>query len=110
MKNENEKSIKEAGNCLRAFRTVHDLTIREISETTGIGSSHISEMETNKKSLTPASAEKYDIAFGLKPGTVFASVQIMQGQPFQECLRMVVGIWKINHKPEKHRKGGQSHV
>lgn len=105
MKTENEKSIKEAGNCLRAFRTVHDMTISQIAQLTGMSPSHISERETGKKALTKESAEKYDKAFELKPGTVFASVQIMQGQSFQECLRMVIGIWKINHKPEKHKKG-----
>ena len=105
MKNDNEKSIKSAGNCLRAFRTVHDMTISEITQLTGMSPSHISERETDKKALTKESAEKYDRAFGLKPGTVLASVQIMQGQSFQECLRMVIGIWKINHKPEKRKKG-----
>ena len=63
------------GDCLRAMREEHGLTLEQASELSGISTSHLSRLESSERQPSVASLLALANAFGVPVGALFGETQ-----------------------------------
>lgn len=88
--------INPLGEVLRLIRLVNDLSIKKLSEKTGISSSYICDMEKGNKPPTLRAIDKYSVGLGIDKPTIFVLEKEIDVNNFQKSLRIVLDKMEEN--------------
>lgn len=71
--------IKQLGNTLKRLRLIYGYTAVEMSKELGISTSHLSEIENNKKHPSLELLECYASVFGIKKSSILLLAEQLHG-------------------------------